>query len=144
MQVPVQYIQKFGNANSKPLPVIEHLVLESSEEPFAGRIVRRAAFLRHGSQKVCFFHARKPARPAVMSSPVEMHYQPFSSLKIFHGQVEHAVYQVRIGAGLYGSACHHAVVTVNDRRKVDLACRDLKLRDVGKPFNVRSFSVNPA
>ena len=143
MQVPVQYIHKLGNADSKPLPVVEHLVLEASKEPFAGRIVRRAAFLRHGSQKVCFFHARKPARPAVMSSPVGMHYWPFSSLEGFHGQVEHAVYQVRIGAGLYGPACH-TVISVNDRRKVDLVCRDLKLRDVGKPFNVRSLSVNPA
>ena len=78
-----------------------------------------------------------------MSSPVGMNYQPFSSLEIFHGPVEHAVYQVRIGAGLYGPA-HHAVISVNDRRKVDLACRDLKLCDVGKPFNVRSLSVNPA
>jgi len=78
-----------------------------------------------------------------MSSPVGMHYQSFSSLEGFHGPVEHAVYQVRIGAGLYGPA-HHAVISVNDRRKVDLACRDLKLRDVGKPFNVRSLSVNPA
>ena len=48
-----------------------------------------------------------------------------------------------VGVGLYGPA-HHAVIAVNDRRKVDLACRDLKLRDVGKPFNVRSLSVNPA
>lgn len=144
MQVPVQYIQKFGNADSKPLSVIEHLVFEPSEEPFKGRIICRATFLRHGSQKVCFFHARKPARPAVMSSPVGVNYQPFSSLEGFHGQVEHAVYQVRIGAGLYGPAHHHAVISVNDRRKVDLACRDLKLCDVGKPFNVRSLSVNPA
>ena len=47
-----------------------------------------------------------------MSFPVEMNYQPFSSLEIFHGPVEHAFYQVRIGAGLYGPACRHAVITV--------------------------------
>jgi len=28
VQIPVQYIHKLGNANSKPLPVVEHLVLE--------------------------------------------------------------------------------------------------------------------
>lgn len=31
MQVSVQYIQKFGNADSKPLPVVEHLVLEAGD-----------------------------------------------------------------------------------------------------------------
>lgn len=76
-----------------------------------------------------------------MSSPVGMYYWPFSSLEGCHGAVEHAVDQVRIGAGPYGPAHHHAVEAVNDRRKVDLACRDMKLRDVGEPFGVRSISV---
>jgi len=33
VQVPVQYIHKLGNANLKPLPVVEHLVLSRPKDP---------------------------------------------------------------------------------------------------------------
>ncbi|MPN27915.1 hypothetical protein SDC9_175349 [bioreactor metagenome] len=52
------------------------------------------------------------------------------------GCIQHGVDQLCIRTRADGPAHHHPVEAIDDRRQVDLACRDLELRDVGQPFLV--------
>ena len=47
VQVLIQCVHELVDAHSKPFPVVIHLVLEPSEESFAGGIIRRTAFPGH-------------------------------------------------------------------------------------------------
>ena len=50
------------------------------------------------------------------------------------GCIQHCVDQLSVRARANGSADNHAVEAIDDRRQVDLARRDLELRDIREPF----------
>lgn len=63
--------------NRDPFPVstVEHLVLQPSEEPFAGRVVGRASLLGHRPCQVVPLHQLYPSGPPVMAAPVGVDYR---------------------------------------------------------------------
>ena len=72
MHIIIQDLYELVNGDILPGTAIEHLVLQPAEEAFACRIIRRAAFLRHGADQPGIFHTADPARPTVVASPVGM------------------------------------------------------------------------
>ena len=64
-----------------------------------------------------------------------MNYRPdLIALNSINGSIEHSVDEVGIGMAAYAPAHHHPIEAVDDRRQIDLARRDLELRNVGKPL----------
>lgn len=69
-QIRLEPLDELLRRDPRPVPVVEELVLEPSEEPLAGRVVRRAPLLRHRAHDPVLVADLDPSRPAVVAAAV--------------------------------------------------------------------------
>ena len=75
MDVFVQPGYEVIGRDSFPVSPVEHLVLQSSEETLACRVVWRASLLGHRSCQVVPLHQLYPAGPTIMAASVGVDYR---------------------------------------------------------------------
>ena len=89
---PMDVIIKLGtqllDRYPEPIAVVEHLVLQPAEKAPAGRIVRRAAFLRHRPDRFCIIHSLDPARPTALAAPIGMDQWVLIGFQRLHRRIQ--------------------------------------------------------
>ena len=123
---------------------MEELLLETTEEPLRGRVVRRTAFRAHRTRQVVVLADADPLGPPVVAAAITVDDRLLTVLERGAGVGEHAVVQRRVRARAYRPGDRHAVVAVDHGRQVGLARGDGELREVRDPQHVRPLGVEVA
>lgn len=142
--VIVEHGDELVNADAIPVPSVEELVLEPSEEALHGGVVGRAPLLRHGADELVLLADLDPPGPSVMASAIAVDHGPLAAAERAAGFGQHRVGHVCVGALPYRPGHGHAVEAVDYGAQTGLAGGDGELRHVGEPKLVRSIRMEVA
>lgn len=79
-----------------------------------------------------------------MRAPVRMDNRMLTGSQCPYRVIQHGIDQVRIRAGADIPGHHQPIEAIDDRRDVDLPCRNVYFRQIGQPFRIRRRRVKVA
>lgn len=135
---------EFGKADAPPVPWMEELLLEQTEEALGPSVVAARALARHAPRQPVPLAYRDPPRPAVVSAAVAVDRRGLARRQRRADRLEARVRERRVGTRPDRPGDGPAVEAIDHGRRVALlAGGDPELGDVGDPQPVGAPRPKP-
>lgn len=133
MGVFIECIHEPVDRPSQPVPLVEELDLEPSEEALHRQVARRAALLRHGADGAVSLVPLDPTGSTAMAAPIAVTGGMLSFLQLGRRGARHGVQKLGVGRGRPRPLRAHVDEAIGDGARAPPARRNRDLVDIGGP-----------